>query len=63
MKVFKKSYIIIGEPFDFSEYYDVKFTEEISQKCTEKLAKIMYDLQQEVFAYVETKKKNKGKKR
>ena len=41
MKVFKKSYIIIGEPFDFSEYYDVKFTEEISQKCTEKLAKIM----------------------
>ncbi len=63
MKAFKKTYIIVGEPFDFSEYYDVRFTEEISIKCTEKLSKIMHELQQEIFDYVDEIKKKKGKKR
>lgn len=61
MKMFKKTYVIIGEPFDFSEFYDVKFSEEISKQCTEKISKIMHELQQEVFAYVDEKKKKKGK--
>jgi 1-acyl-sn-glycerol-3-phosphate acyltransferase len=49
LKFFKKNYVIIGKPIDFSEYYDVKFTDEISQKCTEILSQRMHELQRELF--------------
>lgn len=61
-KAFKKNYVIIGKPIDFSKYYDVKFTEEISIECTKIIENVMLELQKEVFAYVENKKKTKGKK-
>ena len=53
IRVFKKNYAIVGKPIDFSEFYNVKFTEEVSAKCTEIIKERMLALQKEVAALVE----------
>jgi 1-acyl-sn-glycerol-3-phosphate acyltransferase len=60
-KVFRKNYVIIGKPIDFSKYYDVKFTEDVSIECTNIIRDTLLSLQQELFTYVDEKKKKKGK--
>ncbi len=60
-KAFRRNYVIVGEPIDFSKYYDVKFTEEISLECTDEIKNVMLSLQQQLFDYVNNLK-NKGKK-
>lgn len=62
LKMFKKSYVIVGKPIDFSEYYNVRFTDEVSSKCTEILESTMKSLQQDLFKIVDDiKNKKKGK--
>ncbi len=61
LKMFKKGYVIVGEPFDFSEFYGQKFNEEVSTKCTEILTNKMRELQQQIFALVEQEKSKKRK--
>lgn len=62
LKMFKKAYVIVGEPFDFSNYYDGKFTDEVSKECTEILTEKMSSLQQRLFKLVEEEKSKKRKK-
>ncbi len=63
LKMFKKSYVIVGKPIDFSEYYNVRYSDEVSSKCTEILENSMKSLQQELFKIVDDiKSKKKGKK-
>ena len=62
IRVFKKNYAIVGKPIDFSEFYNVKFTEEVSAKCTEIIKERMLALQKEVAALVEEEKSRKKKK-
>ena len=60
--MFKKSYVIVGKPIDFSEFYGQKFNDEVSSKCTQILEDTMRSLQQELFKIVdEIKSKKKGK--
>ena len=62
LKMFKKAYVIVGKPFDFSEYYGQKFTEEVSQATTKILSDKMHELQAELFKLVEEEKSKKRKK-
>ena len=57
LKMFKKSYVIVGKPIDFSEYYNVKFTDEVSSKCTQILEDNMRSLQLELFKIVDEKER------
>ena len=63
LRVFKKNYVIVGKPIDLSKYYDVKFTDEVSQECTQIIASALHELQNEVFAYAENEKAKKAKKK
>ena len=62
LKMFKKGYVIVGKPIDFSEFYEQRFTDEVSQKCTQILNDKMHELQQEIFQLVEQEKSKKRKK-
>ena len=65
LKPFRKNYAIVGKSFDFSEFYGQKFTDEVSDKCTEIIANHMKELQNELAKLVEeekSKKKSKKKK-
>ena len=65
LKPFRKNYAIVGKSFDFSEFYGQKFTDEVSDKCTEIIANHMKELQIELAKLVEeekSKKKSKKKK-
>ena len=61
LKMFKKGYVIVGKPFDFSEFYGQKFNDEVSQKCTDILTEKMRELQLEIFKLVEEEKTKKRK--
>lgn len=63
LKPFRKNYAIVGESFDFSEFYDKKYDDEVSEKCTEIIAKRMKDLQQELALKIEEEKLRKNKKK
>ena len=62
LKMFKKGYVIVGKPFDFSEFYGQRFNDEVSAKCTQILSDKMHELQQEVFRLVEVENSKKRKK-
>ena len=61
LKMFKKGYAIVGKPISFEEYYDVRFTPEVSAECTKKLEDEMHRLQKELFAIVDDIKAKKKK--
>lgn len=63
LKMFKKAYVIVGEPISFSEYYGVRFNDEVSEKCTQILSDKMHELQQELFTIVNEIKTKKNKKK
>jgi 1-acyl-sn-glycerol-3-phosphate acyltransferase len=60
-KWFRKTHILIGEPIEFTEYYDKKLTDEDFDAADEKLLQIMLALREEHTKFLENKKK-KGKK-
>lgn len=59
IRIFRKAHVLIGEPMEFTEYYDKRLTEEDIQKCDDllrdKLSE-MYDELTEILA------KKRGKK-
>ncbi len=59
IKMFKTNYAIVGKPIDFSDYYDVKFTDEISNNCSQIILDNMLELQTKLNEYVENKNKKK----
>jgi 1-acyl-sn-glycerol-3-phosphate acyltransferase len=63
LKMFKQAYVIVGKPIDFSKYYNVRFTDEVSQECTKIISDAMHDLQKELFEIVEAEKNKKRKKK
>lgn len=62
LKMFKKGYVIVGKPFDFSEFYGQRFNDEVSAQCTQILSEKMHELQRELFRLVEEEKAKKSKK-
>ena len=59
LKMFRKSSVIVGDPIDFSEYYDKKFNDDVSNECSKIIEDKMHELQQELFKIVENLKKKK----
>ncbi len=56
-KIFRKNYVIVGKPIDLSPYYNVKFNDEISLKCSKLIYDKMNELQKELFKKVKNLKK------
>ena len=63
LKMFKKSYAIVGKPIDFSQYFGQKFTDEVANACTQQINDTMHALQLELNALVEADKAKKNKKK
>ncbi len=60
IKLFHRAHVMYGEPIEFSEFYDVKPTEEDIKKCDEILREEMLKLYEKLQQ--ETTKKKKKKK-
>ncbi len=58
-RYFRMTHIIVGEPFEFSEYYGRKLTESDYKEADEKLRKVLLDLRQSHTDFLESKKKKK----
>lgn len=58
-KVFRKSYVYYGEPFEFSEYYGKKLTDDDIKEADEKLRARMMELYLKLKEILENKKKKK----
>ena len=61
LKMFKKTYVIVGKPIDLSQYYDKKFNDEVSKQCADVVNNTMHELQSELFKIVEDIKTKKKK--
>lgn len=44
IRLFKREYVLYGDPIEFSEFYDKKLTEEDIAACDEKLRNLMLDM-------------------
>ena len=55
----RRSDIIIGEPFELSEYYGMKMTEEVLKEADEKILAVMQELREKHKRSLE---ETKGKK-
>lgn len=53
IKPFKRGYAMVGESFDLSEFYDVKFTDEVAAEATKVVEQKMKELQTELFKKVD----------
>lgn len=60
IKVFKRSYYYYGEPFELSEYYDKKITDEDIKEADEKLRQKLEDMYVELKDKLSDKKKRKN---
>lgn len=61
-KIFKKSYVYIGEPFDFSEFYGQKFNQESSEKMSEIIRDKILECKSKFEDYINNKKLKKTNK-
>ncbi len=59
-KVFHKTHVMFGEPFELSEYYGRKLTQEDYEEAEEKLKKRLYELREEFRAERAKKKEKKA---
>lgn len=62
-RIFRKNYLIIGKPFELTEFYDKQMTEEVITFLENFVRDKMVELQKELFVMVENLKKKKGKKK
>ena len=60
-RFFRRTHILIGDPFEFTEYYDRKLTDEEIARADEELRNRMLEMRAKHKEYLENKKK-KGKK-
>ena len=58
-RLFRCAHILVGEPFELSEYYDVKLTDEDYQKIDQQLYDQMLSMKKEHANYLQTKKQGK----
>ena len=56
------NHILIGDPFELSEYYDQKLTEELIKEADGKLYQKLVDMRAEHTAFLGEKKNKKKKK-
>ena len=56
-KFFRLTHVLIGEPFELSQYYDRKLTEEELLEADEILRQRMLDMKREHTEYLQSKKK------
>lgn len=61
IRFLRRSYVYIGEPFEFTEYYNKQLTEENIKICDEILRSRMLELYQTLSEIVADNKKRKGK--
>jgi len=61
-KIFRKTHIIVGKPFELDEYYGTKINEETVNKLESCVYEKMVELQKELFDKINKKKKDKTKK-
>lgn len=61
-KPFRRTNIYFGKPFDFSEYYDKKLSDEVLKNLNDVLVEKMKEAQAEFLQFLDNKKKKKGKK-
>lgn len=61
-KIFRKNYIIVGEPISVQGEYSKRLTKEETQENVLRYTKAMEDLRKELDEYVENKKHKKNKK-
>lgn len=59
-RCFHRTAILIGEPFELSEYYGKKMSAEDYAEANEKLRQVMLALRDEHIAFLEAKKKKKA---
>ena len=59
-RLFRCAHILIGEPFEFSEYYDRKLSEEELSQADERLRQMMLDMKAAHTEYLQSKKKKKA---
>ncbi len=62
VKLFKTNYAIVGKPFELSEFYGKKFTDEVANEATQIIYNKMLELQVEVNEKVAEIKNKKVKK-
>jgi len=55
-KMFRKNYLYVGEPFDMSEFYGKKLTEELTEEANQKMRAHMLKAQEDLRDYVENKR-------
>ena len=60
-KVFRKTHIVMGEPFELSEYYDRKLTDEEMEQANQRLWDVLMELREQHTQFLENKKKKKNK--
>lgn len=58
-RFFRMSHILIGEPFELTEYYDRKLTENEMVEADEKIRQCMLDMRAKHREWLESKKKKK----
>ena len=58
-RLFRMNHILIGEPFELSEYYDLKLTEEQIKEADGKLYQKLMDMRAEHDVFLQNKKKKK----
>ena len=59
IRIFRRSHVLIGEPLEFTEYYDKRLTEEDVKKCDDVLRDKLSDMYDEL---TEILSKKRGKK-
>lgn len=60
-KPFKVAHVIVGEPFELSEYYGVKLTEEVIKEADEKLKNVILNQRYEHGRMLEERRNRKNK--
>lgn len=61
IRIFRKSHVLIGEPMEFTEYYDKRLTEEDIKKCDDILRDKLYEMYIQLGEMLNKKKKGKKK--
>lgn len=60
-RFFRRTHVLIGEPFELTEYYDRKLTEAEFEEADNKIRDIMLNMRKQHAEYLENKKKKKAK--
>ncbi len=59
-RCFRRTHVIVGEPFEFTEFYGKKLTNEDYVAANERLREIMLDLRAKHTEFLKSKKKKKA---